>query len=75
MKALPVVSKALTLSLLRHGGTGFVGRSTKQTETCKRLIETEYSKLDAGMKRPRCFNRAVCCEQYVSNNRMLLEEK
>ncbi len=47
--------------------------STKQAETRKRRIEVALSKLDAGDRRPCCFNRTVCTDPYVSNNGVLLE--
>ncbi len=47
--------------------------STKSTETRKRRIEVALSKLNAGDRRPCCFNRTVCTEPYVSNNGVLLE--
>ena len=47
--------------------------STKQAETRKRRIDVALSKLNAGNRRPCCFNRTVCTEPYVSNNGVLLE--
>lgn len=47
--------------------------ATKQAETRKKRIEVACSKLKAGMRRPCCFNRAMCTEPYVSNNGVLLE--
>ena len=47
--------------------------STKSTETRKRRIEMALSKLNAGNRRPCCFNRTECTEPYVSNNGVLLE--
>jgi hypothetical protein len=46
--------------------------STKQPETRKRHIEVACSKLTAGMRRPCCFNRNVCCVPDVSKNGLLL---
>ena len=48
-------------------------RSTKQSETRRRRIEVALSKLNAGDRRPCCFNRTVCTEPDVSNNGVLLE--
>jgi hypothetical protein len=48
-------------------------RSTKQAETRKRRIEVALSKLNAGARRPCCFNRTVCTEPDVSHNGLLLE--
>jgi hypothetical protein len=48
-------------------------RSTKQSETRRRRIETALSKLKAGDRRPCCFNRSVCTEPDVSNDGVLLE--
>ena len=47
--------------------------STKQPETRRRRIDVALSKLQAGDRRPCCFNRTVCTEPYVSNNGVLLE--
>lgn len=47
--------------------------STKQAETRKKRIEVTLSKLNAGDRRPCCFNRTVCTDPYVSNNGVLLE--
>ena len=47
--------------------------STKQPETRRRRIEVACSKLEAGERRPCCFNRNLCSEPYVSSNGMLLE--
>jgi uncharacterized protein YdeI (YjbR/CyaY-like superfamily) len=47
--------------------------ATKQQETRKRRIETAFSKLKAGERRPCCFNRTVCTVAEVSKNGMLLE--
>jgi hypothetical protein len=48
-------------------------RSTKQAETRRRRIEVALSKLQAGDRRPCCFNRSVCTEPDVSKNGVLLE--
>jgi hypothetical protein len=48
-------------------------RSTKNPETRKKRIEVASSKLEAGMRRPCCFNRNACSETDVSNNGVLLE--
>lgn len=48
-------------------------RSTKQAETRARRVEVACSKLNSGMRRPCCFNSAVCTEPYVSHNWLLLE--
>jgi hypothetical protein len=48
-------------------------RSTKQAETRKRRVEVACSKMNKGMRRPCCFNSAVCTEPYVSHNWQLLE--
>jgi hypothetical protein len=48
-------------------------RSTKNPETRKKRIEVARSKLEAGMRRPCCFNRDVCTETEVSNNGVLIE--
>lgn len=50
-------------------------RSTKNPETRKKRIEVACSKLEAGMRRPCCFNRNVCTETEVSNNGVLLESE
>jgi hypothetical protein len=50
-------------------------RSTKSPETRKKRIEVAASKLEAGMRRPCCFNRNVCTEAGVSNNGVLLESE
>jgi bacteriocin resistance YdeI/OmpD-like protein/uncharacterized protein DUF1905 len=48
-------------------------RSTKQSETRRRRIEVALSKLQAGDRRPCCFNHTVCTEPDVSNNGVLVE--
>jgi hypothetical protein len=47
--------------------------ATRVPETRRRRIEVALSKLDAGDRRPCCFDRNRCCEPYVSNNGVLLE--
>jgi hypothetical protein len=47
--------------------------ATAQQETRRRRIEVAFSKLRSGMRRPCCFNRAMCTEPYVSKNGVLLE--
>lgn len=46
--------------------------STGKDETRKRRIETARSKLEAGERRPCCFNRNMCCVPQVSKNGVLL---
>jgi hypothetical protein len=46
-------------------------RSTKNPETRKKRIEVACSKLNAGMRRPCCFNRNLCSDVGVSNNGVL----
>ena len=46
--------------------------ATKNTETRKRRIEVELSKLKKGDRRPCCFNRTMCTDPYVSSNGVLL---
>ena len=48
-------------------------RSTKNPETRRKRVEVARSKLEAGMRRPCCFNRNQCTETQVSNNGVLLE--
>jgi hypothetical protein len=48
-------------------------RATMRSETRKRRIETAFSKLKAGERRPCCFNRTICTVAEVSKNGMLLE--
>lgn len=47
--------------------------ATKQAETRQKRIRVSLSKLNAGEKRPCCFNRAMCTDPYVSNKGMLIE--
>jgi hypothetical protein len=46
---------------------------TKQPATRRRRINTALSKLEAGMRRPCCFNRSQCTVPDVSRNGVLLE--
>ncbi|HUS16392.1 MAG TPA: YdeI/OmpD-associated family protein [Chloroflexia bacterium] len=48
--------------------------ATAQQETRRRRIEVAFSKLQAGARRPCCFNRSMCTEPYVSKNGVLLEQ-
>jgi hypothetical protein len=48
-------------------------RAVKTEETRKKHIEVALDKLNKGMRRPCCFNRALCSEPYVSNNWRLLD--
>jgi hypothetical protein len=48
-------------------------RATLQQETRSRRIETAFSKLRAGERRPCCFNRTICTETSVSKSGALLE--
>lgn len=47
--------------------------STKNVQTRKKRIGVALSKLNAGDRRPCCFNRTVCTDPYVSNNGVLIE--
>ncbi|MBC7875524.1 MAG: DUF1905 domain-containing protein [Anaerolineales bacterium] len=47
--------------------------ATKNSETRKKRIGVALSKMNAGNRRPCCFNRSTCTEPYVSNNGVLLE--
>ena len=47
--------------------------STKNLETRKKRIGVALSKMNAGNRRPCCFNRAACTEPDVSSNGVLLE--
>ena len=47
--------------------------ATKQSETRKRRIETAFSKLKSGERRPCCFNRTLCADTSVSHNGVLLD--
>lgn len=48
-------------------------RATKNPETRKRRIEVAISKLNAGDRRPCCFNSNQCTVPYVSNQGVLME--
>lgn len=48
-------------------------RATNRDETRKRRIEVACSKLQAGERRPCCWNRNLCTEPSVSKNGVLLE--
>lgn len=47
--------------------------STKNVETRKKRINVALSKMNAGNRRPCCFNRNSCTEIAVSNNGVLIE--
>jgi len=47
--------------------------STKNSETRKKRIDVALSKMNAGSRRPCCFNRNSCTDPEVSNNGVLLE--
>jgi hypothetical protein len=47
-------------------------RSTGSDETRKRRIEVACSKLEAGKRRPCCWNRNLCTEPSISKNGVLL---
>jgi hypothetical protein len=46
--------------------------ATKNPETRKKRIGVALSKMNAGSRRPCCFNRNSCTEPEVSNNGILL---
>jgi len=46
-------------------------RSTNSSETRKKRIEVACSKLEAGERRPCCWNRNLCTEPSVSKNGVL----
>ena len=48
-------------------------RATNNRETRQRRIEVALSKLNAGERRPCCFNRNLCAEPDVSKNGVLIE--
>jgi hypothetical protein len=50
-------------------------RATNNPETRSRRIEVALSKLDAGERRPCCFNRNLCTEPEVSKNGVLIEPR
>lgn len=45
---------------------------TSQEETRKRRIEASMSKMQAGERRPCCFNRVMCTDPHVSKGGVLL---
>jgi len=47
--------------------------ATKNLETRKKRIGVALSKMNAGNRRPCCFNRSSCTNPDVSNNGVLLE--
>ncbi len=47
--------------------------STKNLETRKKRIGVALSKMDAGNRRPCCFNRNSCTDVSVSNNGVLID--
>jgi len=47
--------------------------ATKNPDTRKHRIEVSISKMKKGMRRPCCFNRAMCTDPYVSKSGRLLE--
>jgi hypothetical protein len=76
-KALEADSKARTLwnditPMARWDWIRWI-RATMNQETRKRRIETAFSKLKSGERRPCCFNRTVCTIAEVSKNGALLE--
>lgn len=48
-------------------------RATNRQETRQRRVEVAISKLEAGERRPCCWNRNLCTEPSVSKNGVLLE--
>lgn len=48
-------------------------RAVKTPETRQKHIEVMLDKLNKGMRRPCCFNRALCSVPEVSRNWVLLE--
>lgn len=49
--------------------------STKNSETRKKRIGVALSKMNAGNRRPCCFNRNSCTDTDLSSNGVLLEPK
>jgi len=49
-------------------------RATKNPKTRTKRIQTACSMLDAGKKRPCCFNHSLCTETYVSKSGILLAD-
>ncbi len=50
-------------------------RSTNNRKTRSRRIKVALSKLNAGKRRPCCFNRNMCTVPQVSKNGLLIESK
>lgn len=50
-------------------------RSTSNEATRQKRIGVACSKLQAGMRRPCCFNQNICTEAAVSKNGVLLDPK
>jgi hypothetical protein len=48
-------------------------RATNNKETRSRRIEVALSKLNAGERRPCCFNRNLCTEPEISKSGVLIE--
>lgn len=48
-------------------------RAVKTAETRQKHVEVALDKLNKGMRRPCCFNRALCSEPHVSHNYRLIE--
>ena len=48
-------------------------RATNSAETRKKRIDVALSKLKSGMRRPCCFNRAMCTEPAVSKGGVMLD--
>ena len=48
-------------------------RAVKTKETRMKHIDVALDKLNKGIRRPCCFNRALCSEPYVSKNWVLLD--
>lgn len=50
-------------------------RAVKTEETRKNHLEVMLDKLNKGMRRPCCFNRAACSEPHVANSKWALDIK
>ena len=50
-------------------------RATNSADTRKKRIGVALSKLKSGMRRPCCFNRAMCTEPAVSKGGVMLDAK
>lgn len=76
-KALASSPKAQTIwneiSPLAHWDWIRWVRAVKTAETRQKHIEVALDKLNKGMRRPCCFNRALCSEPAVSHNWVLRE--